>query len=81
MVTRAKADKPKPELWQTLDWSSNGPFGAAQSLKVPLPCIICQQPAYLMSPEKQKPAHKVCAERFVLVKYLSSILVELGRER
>lgn len=76
MATR-KADR-TIELWQTLDWSNNGPYGAATQLRHPAPCVICKRPSYLLSPEKKVPTHKVCAHEFLLVQVLSPILVALG---
>jgi hypothetical protein len=76
MATR-KADRPV-ELWQTLDWSSHGPHGAAALLKTPQPCVICKQPAWLLSPEKQVPTHKTCAQEFLIVQQLGPILAALG---
>jgi hypothetical protein len=68
------------EPWQeAADWSSNGPYGAATLLKRPLPCAACRKPAYLLSPRKQVPMHKECAERAVTVLYLGRILVALGQ--
>jgi hypothetical protein len=76
-VTTRKADKPV-ELWQTLDWSSSGPSGAATWINNPLPCVICKRPAYLLSPGKKTPTHKTCAEEYLLVQTLAPILVALG---
>ena len=65
--------------WDALDWSNNGPYGAATSLRDPRPCVICKRPAYLLSPEKSMPTHKVCAEEYTLVGYLTGVLAALGR--
>lgn len=31
----------------------------------PAPCVLCQKPALLRSPDKGVPCHKTCAERWV----------------
>jgi hypothetical protein len=79
MATR-KADR-EIELWQTLDWSTNGPYGAATFLKIPQACVICGEPAQLLSPEKKTPTHKTCAQEYLLVQQLAPILVALGTGR
>jgi hypothetical protein len=76
-MTARKADRPI-ELWETLDWSTNGPFGVAPTIKTPLPCVICKRPSYLLSPEKKVPTHKACAHEYLLVQQLGPILAALG---
>lgn len=44
-----------------LDWSSQGPAGAA-SVGEPKPCRFCSRPALLRDPVTGTPTHKVCAE-------------------
>lgn len=73
------ADLVAAKPWLELDWSSNGPYGAAQKLNPPRPCVICEQPAYLLSPRKAAPAHKTCVEQYYLVGLLGGILVGLGQ--
>lgn len=66
--------------WLELDWSSNGPYGAAGYLKQPRPCVICQKPtAHLLSPRKKVPTHKTCAEHYYLVDVLCGVLRALGQ--
>lgn len=45
-----------------LDWTSNGPNGAAGVLEFPKPCGDCRMPTFLLEPGTRKPRHKVCAE-------------------
>jgi hypothetical protein len=65
--------------WLELDWSSNGPYGAAQNIARPRPCVICRQPAWLLSPRKLVPTHKVCAEQYYLVGLLCGVLATLSQ--
>lgn len=45
-----------------LDWTKNGPDGAAPRIHPPRPCVLCRKPSILLSPRKKVPMHKVCAE-------------------
>jgi hypothetical protein len=65
--------------WLELDWSINGPYGAAPTCNPPRPCVICKKPASLLSPRKKVPTHKVCAEHYYLVKTLCDVLAALGQ--
>jgi hypothetical protein len=47
-----------------LDWSSNGPHGAAEYLTQPRQCTLCGQPCNLISPDKGLVCHKTCAENW-----------------
>jgi hypothetical protein len=67
------------EVWQELDWSNNGPYGAAVYLNRPLPCGVCGQPAWLLSPRKQTPMHKTCAQDYLIAVQLLPILAALGQ--
>lgn len=82
-MPRAASKKPVDrefEPWELINWSKYGPHGAAKTLKVAAPCRVCGKPSYLLSPDKEVPMHKVCAEEFYLVKLLSPILVALGQQ-
>lgn len=69
------------EPWQEFDWSSNGPYGAAPYIDKPRPCVICHEPAHLLSPRKpDAPIHKTCAEAYYLVSQLAPILRALNTE-
>lgn len=80
-MPRSRAPKPDAliEPWQEFDWSRNGPYGAAPFIRDPAPCVICKKPSHLLSPKRQQPCHKVCAERYYLVSALAPILVALGQ--